>query len=54
MEDRIIKVEFVSSEQPADLLTKALERTKFESYKAKLNLKTIEDIQQFILIESTN
>lgn len=53
IEDRIIKVEFVpTSEQPADILTKTLGRTKFKNCRAKRNLKTVEEIQQFKLIES--
>jgi len=40
VEDNTIKVEFISSqEQPADILTKSLGRTKFENCRNKLHLR---------------
>jgi hypothetical protein len=40
VKDNTIKVEFISSqEQPADILTKSLGRTKFENCKNKLHLR---------------
>ena len=44
VEDNIIRVEFIpSQEQPADLLTKSLGRTKFEGCRVRLHLRSTLD-----------
>ncbi|KAG0596597.1 hypothetical protein M758_UG269000 [Ceratodon purpureus] len=53
IEDKVIKVGFVpTTEQPVDILTKALGRTKFEICRARLNLKTAEEVQKLKILES--
>jgi hypothetical protein len=48
VKDKTIKIEYVhTSNQLADLLTKALGRVKFESCRNKLNMKTVEQVTYY-------
>ena len=45
IEDGTIKVSFISTNsQPADIFTKALNKTKFENYRGLLGLKSLEEV----------
>jgi hypothetical protein len=50
VENKTIKVDYIATTvQPADILTKALSRQKFETCRNKLNLRTVEEITKIVV-----
>jgi hypothetical protein len=50
VEEKIVQVDFINTmKQPADMLTKALGRIKFEACRSRLNIKNVK-FESYIMI----